>query len=116
MTAEDQVEAVEVRMLDLDTAGSAVVDVTELVNRAYATAEDGLWRDGTTRTTPAETSEFVRNGEIAVALLDDRIVGSVRIQQLDGGVGEFGMLAADPGHKGLGIGRRLIRFAERLSQ
>jgi GNAT superfamily N-acetyltransferase len=103
-------------MLDPDTEGSAVVEITELVNRAYAIAEEGLWRDGTPRATPAETREFVRNGEIAVAWLDERIVGSVRIQQLDGGVGEFGMLAADPGYRGIGIGRQLIWFAERLSQ
>jgi GNAT superfamily N-acetyltransferase len=39
----------------------------------------------------------------------------VRIQQLDDEVGEFGMLAADPDHRGIGIGRRLVDFAERLN-
>jgi GNAT superfamily N-acetyltransferase len=103
-------------MLDLDAADSAVGEVTDLVNLAYAAAEEGLWREGTPRTTPAETTEFVRNGEIAVARLAGRIVGSVRIQQLDGGIGEFGMLATEPGHRGAGIGRRLIQFAEESSR
>ncbi|MEU4525780.1 GNAT family N-acetyltransferase [Amycolatopsis sp. NPDC024027] len=30
--------------------------------------------------------------------------------------GEFGMLAADPARRGLGLGRELVRFAERASR
>jgi len=115
MTAEDQARAVEVELLARDAADDAVAEVTDLVNRVYAMAEEGLWRDGTARTTSSETTEFIRGGEIAVARLDGRIVGCVRIQRLGGGVGKFGMLAADPGHRGVGIGRRLVCFAERLA-
>ena len=43
-------------------------------------------------------------------------MGAIRIQQLDDGVGEFGMLVADPAHRNEGIGRELIRFAEELSR
>jgi ribosomal protein S18 acetylase RimI-like enzyme len=114
MTAEEQADAVEIELLARDAGADAVAEVTNLVNRVYAIAEEGLWRESTARTTPSETTEFIRGGEIAVARLDGRIVGSVRIQRLDGGVGEFGMLAADPGHRGVGIGRRLVRFAERF--
>jgi GNAT superfamily N-acetyltransferase len=115
MTAEEQqAEELDIEMLARDAPDGALAEVTDLVNRVYAIAEEGLWRDGAARTTPAETREFVRAGQIAVARLDGRLVGSVRIQRLDGGVGEFGMLAADPGHRGIGIGRRLIGFAERL--
>ena len=116
MIADEQAETVEIELLARDAGDDAVAEVTDLVNRVYAVAEEGLWRQGTPRTTRSETAEFVRAGEIAVARLDGRIVGSVRIQQLDGGVGEFGMLAADPGHRGAGIGGGLIRFAERLSR
>jgi ribosomal protein S18 acetylase RimI-like enzyme len=114
MTAEEQAGTVEIELLARDAGDDAVAEVTNVVNRVYAIAEEGLWRDGTARTTPPEITDFIRGGEIAVARLDGRIVGSVRIQRLDGGVGEFGMLAADPGHRGVGIGRRLVRFAERL--
>jgi GNAT superfamily N-acetyltransferase len=105
---------VKIELLARDAGGAAVAEVTNLVNRVYATAEEGLWRDGTARTTLSDITEFIRGGEIAVARLEGRIVGSVRIQRL-GGVGEFGMLAADPGHRGVGIGRRLVRFAEQLT-
>jgi GNAT superfamily N-acetyltransferase len=106
--------AVEIEMLARDAKDGAVAEVTDLMNRVYAVAEEGLWRAGAARTTPAETRQYIRGGEIAVARLDGRIVGSVRIQRLDASVGEFGMLAADPAHRGAGIGGALIRFAERL--
>jgi ribosomal protein S18 acetylase RimI-like enzyme len=114
MTTGEQAEAVEIEMLARDAGDGAVGEVTGLVNRVYAIAEEGLWRAGAVRTTPAETREYIRAGQIAVVRLRGRIVGSVRIQRLDDGVGEFGMLAADPAHRGVGIGRGLIRFAERL--
>jgi ribosomal protein S18 acetylase RimI-like enzyme len=90
--------------------------IAELTNQVYLAAEDGLWTAGATRTTVDEIVELTRAGEIAVARLGDRVVGSVRVQRLDDVTGEFGMLAADPAHRGIGIGRELVRFAERLSR
>ena len=87
-----------------------------LVNRVYAVAEDGLWADGTPRTTPAEMSELLAAEQVAVARVQDRIVGAVRIQPMGSGAGEFGMLVADPAHRGTGIGRELVRFAERWTR
>ena len=87
--------------------------ITDLTNEVYAVAEDGLWTDGATRTTVDEVAELIRAGQIAVARLRGRVVGSVRVQRLDDGTGEFGMLAADPAHRGVGVGRELVRFAER---
>jgi GNAT superfamily N-acetyltransferase len=87
--------------------------ITDLTNEVYAVAEDGLWTEDATRTTVDEVAELTRAGEMVVARLDGRVVGSVRVQHLDERTGEFGMLVADPGHRGIGIGRELIRFAER---
>jgi GNAT superfamily N-acetyltransferase len=92
---------------------SLVERIADLINEVYTVAEDGLWTDGATRTTTAEVAGLIRAGEIAVARLRDRIVGCVRVQRLDEATGEFGMLAADPAHRGLGVGRELLRFAER---
>ena len=87
--------------------------ITVLINEVYAVAEEGVWIDGATRTTVDRVAELTRAGQIAVARLRARIVGCVRIQRLDEVTGEFGMLAADPGHRGVGVGRELVRFAER---
>jgi GNAT superfamily N-acetyltransferase len=86
--------------------------ITDLTNEVYAVAEDGLWTEGATRTSLDEVAELTRAGELAVARLGGRVVGSVRVQRLDERTGEFGMLVADPAHRGVGIGRELVRFAE----
>jgi GNAT superfamily N-acetyltransferase len=86
--------------------------ITALVNQVYAVAEKGLWAGPADRTTAAEVAGLVRAGEIAVARLDGRLAGSVRIHRLDDGAGEFGLLAASPDVQGAGIGRALVEFAE----
>lgn len=86
--------------------------VTDLVNRVYKVAEDGLWKDGAARTDGHEVAALTAAGEIAVARRDGQLVGCVRVQHLDEQTGEFGMLAADPDRRGIGIGRELVRFAE----
>jgi GNAT superfamily N-acetyltransferase len=105
----------EVQLLPTSAADDATLmeRIADLINEVYAVAEDGLWIDGATRTTVDGVAELTRAGEIAVARVRDRIVGCVRVQRLDEGTGEFGMLVADPAHRGVGIGRELIRFAER---
>lgn len=93
-----------------------VAMLSDLINEVYAVAEDGLWTQGVTRTTAEEIAHLTRAGEIAVAVLGERIVGCIRIQQLDEDMSEFGMLAAAPSHRGIGIGRELVRFAEQSSR
>jgi GNAT superfamily N-acetyltransferase len=87
--------------------------ISELTNEVYAVAEAGLWTDGATRTSVGEIAELTEAGEIALARTGGEVVGCIRVQRLDEHTGEFGMLCADPDHRGLGIGRELIRFAER---
>lgn len=95
------------------SADHTVVErLATLVNEVYAVAEKGLWQDGTARTTPAEIAALVAAGEIAVAERDGQIAGCVRVHLLDSSTGEFGLLAADPAHRGTGIGRELVAFAE----
>jgi GNAT superfamily N-acetyltransferase len=92
-----------------------VAEVTDLVNRVYADAEAGLWVPGATRTTTTELEEMITSHQIALARMDGQLVGCIRIRQLDGSVGELGMLAAHPERRGEGIGRDMVRFAEELS-
>jgi ribosomal protein S18 acetylase RimI-like enzyme len=92
-----------------------VAEVVDLVNMVYAVAEAGLWVQGAVRTSRQEIADYIRDGQITVASLDDRIVGCIRIRELDTCTGEFGMLAAAESHRGLGLGRQLVAFAERHS-
>lgn len=105
------IEMVPARAAD-DTA--SVTELTGLVNRVYEVAEEGLWRDGASRTTASELAGLITAGEIAVARDESgRIVGAVRIRQLPDRIGEFGMLVCAPERRGTGIGRALVDFAER---
>jgi len=88
--------------------------IADLTHEVFAVAEDGLWVAGATRTTVDELAELTRAGEMAIARLDGAVVGSVRVQRLDDATGEFGMLAADPARRGLGVGTELVAFAERI--
>jgi GNAT superfamily N-acetyltransferase len=105
--------------LTVDVLEAAAADDPELpralaalVNRVYAVGEAGLWKDGFRRISPEAMTDLIRAGEIAVARVRGRIVGCVRIRRLDDRVAEFGLLAADPEHRGIGVGRALVEFAE----
>src|SRR4051794_39678787 len=104
----------------LDGAAAADPEVPNalagLVNRVYAVGEAGLWKDGFRRISAPAMGEAIRAGEIAVARVRGRIVGCVRFHQPDEGVGEFGLLAADPEHRGIGVGRALVAFAEQRNR
>lgn len=89
--------------------------IAALVNGVYQVAEAGLWVDGARRTSRDEIAELIRRQELVTARADDVVVGAVRVQRLDDGLAEFGMLAADPERRGLGIGSALVAFAERWS-
>lgn len=93
-----------------------VLALVGLINSVYATSEQGLWAAGADRTSTVELASLIRAGEIAVARLGERIVGSVRVQQLDATTAEFGMLVADPDLRGVGIGRELVAFTERWAR
>lgn len=86
--------------------------VAALVNAVYLQAEQGLWVDGALRTSEREVAELIALEEIATVRSGDRIVGAVRVRVLDDDTAEFGMLAAEPASRGLGIGRALVAFAE----
>lgn len=111
-------QMIEIQMLSRDSSThiKKMVHIKNLVNRVYKIAEKGLYAPGTDRTSVEETKEFTRNGEIAVARLNRKIVGCIRIRRLDETIGEFGMLAVDSPYQKNGIGRELIRFAEQHFQ
>ncbi|HKE72623.1 MAG TPA: GNAT family N-acetyltransferase [Acidimicrobiales bacterium] len=109
-------ETVSVGLLDAAAGRDAglVARLTRLVNDVYAVAESGLWLPGAVRTTAAEMAGLVAAGEIAVATVPDgEIVGSAHVHRVSDDTGEVGTLVAAPDHRGAGIGRDLLDFAER---
>lgn len=105
---------IEIRLLPDATSTNTIVmeQITNMVNRVYTAAEEGLWTNGAVRTNTGEVTDITHAGEMAVAQINRRIVGCVRIRRLDQETGEFGMLAVETEYRGTGIGRELISFAE----
>ena len=86
--------------------------VVEVINRAYTTAEVGLWRRPLPRTDSGEVRTAISAGEVAAAQLDGAIVGALFVRLLDPETGWFGAMGVDPDFGGRGIGGRLVAFAE----
>jgi ribosomal protein S18 acetylase RimI-like enzyme len=93
-----------------------VDDLAARINAAYGAAEEDLWVPGKDRIERTRVAEIVRDGEMAVARSDGRVVGSIRVRDVEEGAGYFGLLAVEPGVQGQGIGGALIRFAEDASR
>jgi GNAT superfamily N-acetyltransferase len=94
---------------------ASLVDVlARLINRAYAAGEDGLWVEGTVRTTPAEVGGLVRSGGMLVASVDGEVVGCGCARALDATTADLGFVSARPERQGNGVGREIVRSAEEL--
>lgn len=109
-------DPLDIRVLPAEAAQDVALmrAVAELINTVYADAERGQWLPGATRTTAAKITALTRAGEILVARRNGDVVGAMRMRLLDADTGETGMLAADPAHRGSGIGRALRGFATDL--
>lgn len=87
--------------------------LADLVNTVYSDAESDLWKANTSsRTSSAEISDHINKNELLIARMDGKIVGVCKICHSSDGICEFGMLAADPTCRGVGIGRELVGAAE----
>jgi len=102
--------------IELDLEADNIRRLSDLINAAYDDAESGMWKRKGTRTHPAEVERLLRAQALILAELDGVLVGSVNINLLSDGVGEFGMLVADHKHRGLGIGSALVKQAEKWAR
>ncbi|KAF5562495.1 hypothetical protein FPHYL_5689 [Fusarium phyllophilum] len=91
-----------------------VSTLTDIVNTAYKKAESDIFIPSYQRTSAADITKFLGNGQLAVAYLqpNNEPIGCVFIKLITPALGEFGMLALDPQYQGTGVGRQLAVFAE----
>ncbi|HPF45348.1 MAG: GNAT family N-acetyltransferase [Alphaproteobacteria bacterium] len=98
---------------DDDLTHTTIKRITDLINQVYAVAEADLWKAGlATRTNREEIENFIRDKALIIAEKDGYIVGVCKVSIESNETGEFGMLAADPARRGIGIGRELVNAAE----
>jgi GNAT superfamily N-acetyltransferase len=98
--------------IESDLVADNVKRLSGLINEVYDDAESGMWKRKGTRTTPAEVERLLRARALILAEIDGRVVGSVNVNLLGDGIGEFGMLVTAHQHRGQGTGLALIKHAE----
>lgn len=100
-----------------DLNEKTIIRITDLINMVYDEAEADLWKPSTSkRTSNDEIEGFITKDGLMIAEFDGKIVGVCKVSEQNAEVCEFGMLAADPTHRGVGIGRELVSAAEKWGQ
>jgi GNAT superfamily N-acetyltransferase len=102
--------------IESDLQPENVRRLATLINDVYDVAESGMWKRRGTRTSPEEVQRLLGNRALILAESDGMIVGSVNVNLMSHGIGEFGMLVADPNRRGEGIGTALVEHAERWAR
>lgn len=102
--------------IESDLAPDTIQRLSDLINEVYDDAESGMWKRKGTRTNPAEVERLLRARALILAEIDGEVVGSVNVNLLGDGVGEFGMLVTGHKHRSRGTGLALIEHAERWAR
>jgi ribosomal protein S18 acetylase RimI-like enzyme len=106
-----------------------ISSITDMINHAYEKAEGDLFADKREyrRTTPEQITALVRAGHLACAHRNttDELVGCMVIREASAEestslndeekiprAGRLSLLALNPSHQGLGIGRTMVLYAE----
>ena len=90
--------------------------LTVLINSAYKVGELGIMTDTQEapflRMTEYEVSSLVSSNKMLVASSGEHLVGCVKVDMLEGDVGEWGCLAVHESWQGKGLGSKLVDAAE----
>lgn len=86
--------------------------MARMINQVYKRAENGLYSEDAQRITIQDLQNLIKNEEIAVAKLKEKIIGTIRVSKLDKKTGELGLLSVAKNYQGQGYGKRLITYAE----
>jgi GNAT superfamily N-acetyltransferase len=98
--------------IESDLGVDNIKRLSDLINEVYDDAESGMWKRKGTRANPAEVERLLRAQALILTEIDGVLVGSVNVNLMGDGVGEFGMLVADFNHRGKRIGSALVDRAE----
>ena len=98
--------------IDSDLTARNIRRLSDLINAVYDDAESGMWTRPGTRTNPDEVERLLAARALILAEIEGLLVGSVNVNLMSDGVGEFGMLVADPNVRGKGVGSALVDHAE----
>ncbi len=87
----------------------------QILTTAYAETEKEMWGENYVRISFEDYNKLIENGEILVAYSNGLVVGGIRHYVKASGIYGFGLLCADFGKTGMGIGRTLIGAVEKIA-
>lgn len=108
--------------IHIETANPALLSTQEisriyqLVIDAYAATEAEIWGENYVRMPFDEYRELLNKGEVLIARVEEKIVGTIWVHPMNETHYGFGLLAADFTYRGFGIGRELIMAAEEVAR
>ena len=95
-------------------------DVTTIINDAYRIGETGILVDSPdrpfSRVTEEEVQQMIATKGILTLLIDEKVVGCIKVQVVDDGVAEWGCLAVERSCQGKGYGAMLVHAVEQHIQ
>jgi GNAT superfamily N-acetyltransferase len=108
------------------TDSDDIEELTQLLNLAYKKLSDKGFKFLASHQNSAKTKERIKNAECFLALLDDKIIGTITYHPPPDTYGNdwydqetvatFGQFAVDPSFQKHGIGARLIELVEELAK
>ena len=86
-----------------------------MINKVYRKAEDEIWHKNHERISIERLTEIIEKEELLIAKNDKTLVGCIHLEPVSNSLHKFKMLAANPQFKGMGVGSKLIKFAEKTA-
>ena len=101
--------------IQLKIASHNDINITALVNMinaVYRNAEDDIWQKEHLRVSPERLTEIIDKQELLIAIINNDIAGCIHLEPMNNKHYKFKMLVAHPKYKGIGVGSKLVSFAE----
>ncbi|WP_190809256.1 GNAT family N-acetyltransferase [Flagellimonas sp. S3867] len=87
----------------------------QILTIAYGETEKEIWGENYARISFDSYNKLIEKGEILVAYCDGQVVGGIHYYEQTPGTYGFGLLCADFGKSGMGIGRALVSAVEKIA-
>ena len=86
--------------------------MAQIINHVYDVSEGNIWIDDYKRTSKGQIIKLVRSRELLLAVKEDEFYGCVWLEKVDDETCKFKMLVTNPAYKGIGVGSKLVKYAE----
>lgn len=92
-----------------------IAALVNMINAVYRISEDEIWQKEHLRVSEERLIEIIDKQELLIAVIDDEIAGCIHLEPMNKELFKFKMLVANPKYKGIGIGSKLVKFAEKTA-